>query len=80
MYVWPLSPSNPFISTKPPSKLAHGLGKEVIAEGIETNEQLKSLRELKAEYGQGYLFSRPLPAAEAEALQAKALQQEWVWV
>jgi EAL domain-containing protein (putative c-di-GMP-specific phosphodiesterase class I) len=43
--------------------LAHGLGVDVIAEGVETAEQLAQLRELHCEYGQGFLFARPLPAA-----------------
>src|SRR5205085_1886326 len=38
--------------------LAHNLGLDVIAEGIETPEQLAQLTALQCEYGQGYLFSR----------------------
>ena len=41
--------------------LAHSLGMQVIAEGIENPVQLRRLRTLGCEYGQGYLFSRPLP-------------------
>lgn len=48
--------------------LAHNLGKEAIAEGIETPGQLQALRELGAEFGQGYFFARPLPADEAADL------------
>jgi EAL domain-containing protein (putative c-di-GMP-specific phosphodiesterase class I) len=40
--------------------MAHKLGMKVVAEGIETQEQLEFLREHKCDYGQGYLFSRPL--------------------
>ncbi len=40
--------------------LAHNLGLDVIAEGIETETQLNILRSLGCEYGQGYLFSQPL--------------------
>jgi diguanylate cyclase (GGDEF)-like protein len=40
--------------------LAFGLGIRVIAEGIETREQLAMLKELKCNFGQGYLFSRPV--------------------
>lgn len=47
--------------------MARGLGLKVVAEGIETPEQLARLSDLGCDYGQGYLFSRPLPAAEIEA-------------
>ncbi|MEB3249356.1 MAG: EAL domain-containing protein [Merismopediaceae bacterium] len=40
--------------------LAHTLGLDVIAEGIETDIQLAQLRWLGCEYGQGYYFARPL--------------------
>ena len=42
--------------------LARTLGLEVTAEGVETAEQLRSLRELGCDLVQGYYFSRPLPA------------------
>jgi EAL domain-containing protein (putative c-di-GMP-specific phosphodiesterase class I) len=48
--------------------LAHGLGIEVVAEGIETQEQLALLRQLGCDRGQGYLFSKPRPASELDAL------------
>lgn len=44
--------------------LAEKLGLEVIAEGIETSEQLALLRKLGCGYGQGYFFSKPLSAEE----------------
>lgn len=40
--------------------LAHSLKLDVVAEGVETQEQLDILRLLGCEYGQGYLFSRPI--------------------
>ena len=46
--------------------LAGNLGMQVIAEGVETEEQLNQLRLLKCQYAQGYLFSEPLDAAEAD--------------
>ena len=42
------------------STLARNLGMEVIAEGIETEEQHQQLKMLGCEFGQGYLFSRPV--------------------
>ncbi|WP_334742120.1 sensor domain-containing protein [Nostoc sp.] len=48
--------------------LAHKLGLDVTAEGVETEEQLALLRMLKCEYGQGYFFSHPLDSSQATAL------------
>ena len=48
--------------------LAHGLNMQVTAEGIETEQQRTMLRELGCDIMQGYLFSRPVPADEAEKL------------
>jgi diguanylate cyclase (GGDEF)-like protein/PAS domain S-box-containing protein len=48
--------------------LAHGLGMAVVAEGIETAAQRDALRELGCDYGQGYLFSRPVSAEAAAGL------------
>ncbi|MDP2795096.1 MAG: EAL domain-containing protein [Sulfurisoma sp.] len=45
--------------------LAHNLGFKVVAEGIETERQHDYLRRLGCDYGQGYLFSRPLAETEA---------------
>ena len=46
--------------------LAHNLGMHVVAEGIEHPAQLALLRSIGCEYGQGYLFARPVDAAELE--------------
>lgn len=48
--------------------LAHKLGVDVVAEGIEIQEQLVLLRKLNCEYGQGHFFSVPLNSSAAEAL------------
>ena len=44
--------------------MAHKLGMKVIAEGIETQEQLNLLASAGCDYGQGYLFSKPVPSAD----------------
>jgi EAL domain-containing protein (putative c-di-GMP-specific phosphodiesterase class I) len=45
-------------------KLARDLGIRVIAEGVETTEQAESLKLLRCEEGQGFLYSRPVDGAE----------------
>jgi diguanylate cyclase (GGDEF)-like protein/PAS domain S-box-containing protein len=52
--------------------LGRSLGRRVIAEGIETSEQLILLRELGVPVGQGYLLSRPLRPEQVSALLARA--------
>jgi diguanylate cyclase (GGDEF)-like protein/PAS domain S-box-containing protein len=49
-------------------QLAHTLGLEPIAEGVERAEQIPPLLELECEYAQGYFFSPPVPAVELEGL------------
>lgn len=46
--------------------LAGNLGMQVIAEGVETADQLEQLKLLKCQYGQGYFFSKPLAAPDAD--------------
>ncbi|NEQ35760.1 MAG: EAL domain-containing protein [Okeania sp. SIO3I5] len=46
--------------------LAQELGLSIVAEGIETQQQLLWLQNLKCDFGQGYFFSKPLPADEIE--------------
>ena len=53
--------------------LGRSLGKRIIAEGVETVEQLSTLKELGVHVGQGYLLSRPLRAEDVPALLATAL-------
>jgi hypothetical protein len=48
--------------------LAHRLGLEVIAEGVETDGQLALVRSLECEYVQGFVFSRPVDPERAAAL------------
>ena len=51
--------------------MAHKLGLKVVAEGIETAGQRDLLTALGCDYGQGFLFSRPVPAADFELLLAQ---------
>ncbi|WP_413199664.1 EAL domain-containing protein [Nostoc piscinale] len=52
--------------TKALIEMAHNLNMQVVAEGVETEEELSFLRDAHCDYMQGFLFSRPLPAPEFE--------------
>ncbi|HJU10343.1 MAG TPA: EAL domain-containing protein [Candidatus Binataceae bacterium] len=52
--------------------LAHNLGMSVVAEGVETNEELKKLRSFGCEMAQGYLFSRPVDRDSTNAFLRSA--------
>lgn len=54
--------------------LAHNLGMRTIAEGVETRGQIERLLALDCEYAQGYLFSRPVPAAGVDSLLARLME------
>lgn len=45
-------------------RVARSLGMKTVAEGVETEEQAAVIRALGCDKGQGYLYSRPLPADE----------------
>ena len=49
-------------------QMSESLGLKVVAEGVETSGQCDRLQELDCGYGQGYFFSRPVPAEELRAL------------
>jgi len=51
--------------------MSHALGLKVVAEGIETQQQHELLQILGCDYGQGYLFSKPLCVEDMEALLCK---------
>jgi diguanylate cyclase (GGDEF)-like protein/PAS domain S-box-containing protein len=51
--------------------MAHNLNLSVVAEGVETEEQMESLRSQKCDVMQGYLISRPVPGAEMTQLLAR---------
>lgn len=55
--------------------MAHKLDIKVIAEGIETELQRDLLAAANCDYGQGYLFSRPLPADAFEQLLQRITQK-----
>jgi EAL domain-containing protein (putative c-di-GMP-specific phosphodiesterase class I) len=54
--------------------MAHKLGIKVIAEGIETEEQCALLKEAGCDFGQGYLFSKPVIAGSFDALFIKKVE------
>ncbi|MGD9360889.1 MAG: EAL domain-containing protein, partial [Desulfobacterales bacterium] len=55
--------------------IAHGLGLEVVAEGVEEAYQVDHLIALNCEYLQGYYFSRPVPQREvADLLQKQPMR------
>ncbi len=56
--------------------LGKSMGLEVIAEGIETVDQLELLKKEGCDQGQGYLFSKPLPVAQLSSLLDSALIRE----
>ena len=49
-------------------QLAHNLSMEVVAEGVETRDQISLLQSLECNYGQGYLFGEPVSAEAVESL------------
>tara|TARA_R110000782_G_scaffold19140_9_gene52327 strand:- start:36597 stop:38975 length:2379 start_codon:yes stop_codon:yes gene_type:complete len=55
--------------------LSHNLGLKVVAEGIETNEQLAQLQAMDCEFGQGFLFAEPMSAEEAIGLLGRGVQR-----
>ena len=61
-------PGNPddLAITRAVVAMAHQLNMEVVAEGVETPEQLACLAEEGCEYAQGYLFSKPVPLSQVQ--------------
>jgi diguanylate cyclase (GGDEF)-like protein len=55
--------------------LAHSLKLKVVAEGVETQEQLEVLRAMGCDISQGFFFHRPMPAEEVELLLGRAEQE-----
>ncbi len=67
-FVWDMSHSDAGEIVRTIVLLAHNLNLDVVAEGIETEEQAARLALLNCEYGQGFLFSKPLDGPAAQAL------------
>jgi diguanylate cyclase (GGDEF)-like protein/PAS domain S-box-containing protein len=59
--------------------LAQNLGMDVVAEGVETEDQLKLLRKLECENGQGYLFSTPLGGQQLDQFIASCNIQPQIY-
>ena len=51
--------------------MSHGMGLRVVAEGVETREQMERLKEFGCDCVQGYYFAKPMPVAEYEQLLKK---------
>lgn len=60
------------------ASLAHILERDVVAEGVETEEQAAELKRLGIQFGQGYLYSKPLPANEASVFLARSREKHRV--
>lgn len=72
-YIWQIVPvdgdhgrSTQIISSM--LEMAYSLHPPVVVESVETNEQANMLRQMGARYAQGFLYFRPMPTAEFEAL------------
>jgi diguanylate cyclase (GGDEF)-like protein/PAS domain S-box-containing protein len=56
--------------------MAHELGMDVVAEGIESEEQACNLNAMGCQFGQGFYFSKPVPLADTSALLAEGFRVE----
>ncbi len=57
--------------------MAHDLGMDTTAEGVETEEQLNELKNLTCRFGQGYLLSRPVDSSSAERILMDSINQDF---
>ncbi len=61
------------VITRAVINLAHNLGIQVVAEGVETEEQLSFLKNHRCDFAQGYLISRPIPVSGLEQALASGI-------
>jgi diguanylate cyclase (GGDEF)-like protein/PAS domain S-box-containing protein len=74
-FVWGMTSQNHNLEiVKTILTLAQTLNMDVVAEGVENEAQIEPLKRFGCEYAQGYLFSKPLVAADAEKLLKKHFQ------
>jgi diguanylate cyclase (GGDEF)-like protein/PAS domain S-box-containing protein len=59
--------------------LANELGKAVVAEGVESENQRRTLAELGCQFGQGFFFSKPIPALDAKKLLGEQQPQAEIY-
>jgi EAL domain-containing protein (putative c-di-GMP-specific phosphodiesterase class I) len=62
----PAHPRDAEVLSRAIVELGHALGLDLVAEGIETADQAELFRALGCRYGQGFLYTKPLPPAELE--------------
>ncbi len=67
--------SNDIAIAKTIIALGYALGLEVVAEGVETEEQLRILRDLGCDLAQGYLFSAPVPANALDVMERRSAKE-----
>lgn len=77
-FVWDIPANQGNIAlTRAIIAMAHQLNLAVIAEGVETKEQLEFLKELNCEFAQGYYFSKPIPATDVTDLLFYETYDHW---
>ncbi len=59
--------------------MAHGLGLRIVAEGVDSDDQVGFLRERGCDCYQGYLYSRPVPAPAFESLVSSGTARRGIW-
>lgn len=74
-FVKPLVPGEPAVVLGAIVALGHDLEMDIVAEGIENEETAAELARLGCEFGQGYLYSHPLPAANVPSFLASFAQE-----